>query len=630
MDTPDENRTTTVVDKVVIRFAGDSGDGMQLTGTEFTKAAAIAGNDISTFPDFPAEIRAPAGSLAGVSGFQLHFASTEIYTAGDRPDVLVVMNPAALKTNLPDVRDNGTVIVNTGTFTDVNLRKATYESNPLEDGTLDQYRVHLIDISQLTVAALEDTDLTTKEKGRAKNFFALGLLFWMYSRDPSTEIANINAKFAKKPRLAEANVKVFKAGYHYGETAEVFQGVYEVRPARFEHGVYRNITGNEAISLGLITAANLAGKQLFYSGYPITPASSILHVVSRYKNYNALTFQAEDEIAAVGAAIGAAYAGSIAITASSGPGIALKGEALGLAVMTELPMVCVSVQRGGPSTGLPTKTEQADLYQSMYGRNGEAPMPLIAAKTPADCFDCAIESVRIAIKYMCPVMLLSDGYLANGAEPWLLPEIESLPEIKVEYRTDPEGYMVYGRNPETLARDWVIPGTPEMEHRIGGLEKDFFTGNVSYDPVNHERMIDIRAEKVDRIAAELGPLDQVGEDQGDVLVVGWGGTFGALRQAVEALREQGEKVTHVHLRWLHPFNPRFEPLLKKFKHVLVCELNKGQLRTIMRSTFLIDAVGLNKVQGKPFKVEEVTAAIRELLPSGASETASLASEHTNP
>ena len=628
MDTPNESRSTVVVDKVVIRFAGDSGDGMQLTGTQFMKAAAIAGNDISTFPDFPAEIRAPAGSLAGVSGFQLHFASAEIYTEGDQPDVLVVMNPAALKSNLADLGLNGTVIVNTGTFTEVNLRKATYTSNPLEDGTLDRFRVHCIDISALTLAALEETDLTTKEKGRSKNFFALGLLFWMYSRDPAMEIANINAKFSKKPRLADANVRVFKAGYHYGETAEVFQSVYEVRPAKFPHGTYRNITGNEATSLGLLTAASLADKQLFYSGYPITPASSILHVISRYKNYHAITFQAEDEIAAVGAAIGAAYAGSIAVTASSGPGIALKGEGLGLAVMTELPMVCVSVQRGGPSTGLPTKTEQADLLQSLYGRNGESPMPILAAKTPADCFDCAIESVRIAVKYMTPVMLLTDGYLANGSEPWLLPEIDSLPEIKVEYRTDPEGYLVYGRDPETLARDWVIPGTADMEHRVGGLEKDYFTGNVSYDPLNHERMIDVRAEKVMRIANELGPLDQVGEDDGDVLVLGWGGTFGALRQAVEGLREQGERVTHVHLRWIHPFNPRLAPLFKKFKHILVPELNKGQLLTVLRSTFLLEAVGLNKVQGKPFMVAEVSNAIRELLASNA--TTALASKSTNP
>ncbi|GAB4562118.1 MAG: 2-oxoacid:acceptor oxidoreductase subunit alpha [Haliangiales bacterium] len=608
------SHSKTTLEKVVIRFAGDSGDGMQLTGTEFTKAAAVAGNDISTFPDFPAEIRAPAGSLAGVSGFQLHFSSNEIHTPGDAPDVLVVMNPAAFKTNIEELVDGGILIVNTGTFIDGNLKKAGYEANPLDDESYGQrYRLHAIDITQLTTAALEDTDLSTKEKGRCKNFFALGLLYWMYSRDPAMQIDNIQAKFAKKQRLADANIKVFKAGYHYGETAEVFQDVYEVAAASFEQGTYRNITGNEATAMGLLTAAHLADKQLFYSGYPITPASSVLHYVSRYKNYGAVTFQAEDEIAAVGAAIGAAYGGSLAVTASSGPGIALKGEGIGLAVITELPMVIVSVQRGGPSTGLPTKTEQADLMQTLFGRNGEAPLPVLAAKTPGDCYYCAIEAVRIAAKYMTPVMLLTDGYLANGAEPWPLPDVDALPSIKVEYRTEAEGYQVYKRNPDTLARDWVIPGTPDMQHRIGGLEKDFLTGNVSYDPENHERMIHVRAAKVERVTQEMEALDIDGDEQGDVLIVGWGGTYGALRQASGLLRKQGKKVSHAHLRWLFPLNPRLEPLLKNFKHVLVPELNMGQLSYVLRANYLVDAKGFNKVQGLPFKVQEIIGAVERVL-----------------
>lgn len=607
------SQSKTTLEKVVIRFAGDSGDGMQLTGTEFTKAAAIAGNDIATFPDFPAEIRAPAGSLAGVSGFQLHFSSSEIYTPGDAPDVLVVMNPAAFKTNLRDLVDGGVLIVNSGTFTEGNLKKAGYEASPLDDESLQRYRVHTIDITALTMAALEETDLSVKEKGRSKNYFALGLLYWMYSRDPKPQIDNINAKFGKKPRLADANIRVFKAGYHYGETAEVFQDIYDVPPAQFEPGVYRNITGNEAMSLGLVTAAHLAQKQLFYSGYPITPASSILHQISRYKNYGALTFQAEDEIAAIGAAIGAAYGGSMAVTASSGPGIALKGEGIGLAIITEMPLIIINVQRGGPSTGLPTKTEQADLLQSLYGRNGEAPIPIIAAKTPGDCFYCAIEAARIAIKYMVPVLVLTDGYLANGTEPWPLPDLDALAPITVEHRTEAEGYQVYKRNPETLARDWVIPGTPGLEHRIGGLEKDFLSGNVSYDGENHERMTHVRAEKVERVVQEMGPMDVYGEEEGDVLVVGWGGTFGALRQAAGVLRGQGKRVSHVHLRYMNPLNPRLEPLLRRFKHVLVPELNMGQLSMVLRAKFLLDVQGLNKIQGQPFKVQEVVSAIRRLL-----------------
>ncbi len=606
------------LDRVVIRFVGDSGDGMQLTGTEFAKAAAEAGNDISTFPDFPAEIRAPAGSLFGVSGFQLHFSSSEIYTPGDAPDVLVAMNPAGLKTNVRDLVDGGTLIVNTGAFVEANLKKADYASNPLEDGSLSKYKVHAVDISQLTNAALDGGELSTKEKARSKNFFALGLVFWMYGRETEGEIRRIYQQFAKKPEFGEANVKVFKAGYHFGETAEVFQTVYKVPPAKFAPGMYRNITGNEALALGLVVGAELAGKKLFYAGYPITPASSILHSLAKYKNFGVLTFQAEDEIAAIGAAIGGAYGGALALTASSGPGIALKGEAIGLGVMTELPLVIVNVQRGGPSTGLPTKTEQSDLGQAVFGRNGDAPIPVIAAKSPGDTFYCAIEAMKVATRYMIPVMLLSDGYIANGSEPWPLPNLATLPRFDVIHRTDPASYFVYERDPRTLARAWVIPGTPGLEHRIGGIEKDALTGNISYAPDNHEKQTRIRAERVAKVAQECGELDLSGAESGDVLVVGWGGTYGALRQATQQLQAQGKRVSHAHLRWLSPLEPGLAKLMKSFKHVLVAELNMGQLRTVLRATYLVDCVGLNKIQGQPFKVREVSAAIEALLPSSPS------------
>ncbi|HMG21798.1 MAG TPA: 2-oxoacid:acceptor oxidoreductase subunit alpha [Kofleriaceae bacterium] len=601
------------LDRVVIRFAGDSGDGMQLTGTEFAKAAAEAGNDISTFPDFPAEIRAPAGSLFGVSGFQLHFSASEIHTPGDAPDVLVAMNPAALKTNIRDLIETGTLIVNTGAFVEANLKKAGYASNPIEDGSLAKYKVHAVDINHLTMAALDGSELSNKEKGRAKNFFALGLVFWMYGRETESEIRRIYQQFAKKPEFGEANVKVFKAGYHFGETAEVFQTVYKVPPAVFKPGMYRNITGNEAIALGLVVGAELAGKKLFYSGYPITPASSILHSLAKYKNFGALTFQVEDEIAAMGAALGAAYGGSIAVTASSGPGIALKGEAIGLGVMTELPVVILNIQRGGPSTGLPTKTEQSDLLQSLYGRNGESPIPVLAAKSPGDTFYCAIEAVKIATRYMVPVMLLSDGYIANGSEPWPLPNLTALPRFEVVHRTNPDGYFVYERDPRTLARAWVIPGTPGLEHRIGGIEKDALTGNISYAADNHEKQTHVRAEKIERIAQDIGELDLSGAGSGDVLIVGWGGTFGALRQAQQQLAAQGVQVSHAHLRWLSPLEPGLAKIIHNFKRVIVAELNMGQLRQILRAKFLIDAAGLNKIQGQPFKVREVVEAIEGQL-----------------
>ena len=607
------------LDRVVIRFVGDSGDGMQLTGTEFAKAAAEAGNDISTFPDFPAEIRAPAGSLFGVSGFQLHFSSSEIHTPGDAPDVLVAMNPAGLKTNLKDLVEHGTLIVNTGAFVEANLKKASYATNPLEDGSLDKYKVHAVDINQLTMSALDGSDLSNKEKGRAKNFFALGLVFWMYGRETESEVRRIYQQFAKKPEFGEANVKVFKAGYHYGETAEVFQTVYKVPAHVFKPGMYRNITGNEAIALGLVVGAELAGKKLFYSGYPITPASSILHSLAKYKNFGTMTFQAEDEIAAMGAALGAAYGGSIAVTASSGPGIALKGEAMGLGIMTELPVVILNIQRGGPSTGLPTKTEQSDLLQSLYGRNGEAPMPVLAAKSPGDTFYCAIEAVKIATRYMVPVMLLSDGYIANGSEPWPLPNLSTLPRFDVLHRTDPNGYFVYERDPRTLARAWVVPGTPGLEHRIGGIEKDALTGNISYAPDNHEKQTHVRAEKIARIAQEIGELDLSGGEAGEVLLLGWGGTFGALRQAQQQLAQQGKLVSHAHLRWLSPLEPGLAKIIKNFRRVIVAELNMGQLRQVIRATYLVDAIGLNKIQGQPFKVREVIDAAMAQLDAKPTE-----------
>ncbi len=601
------------VEKVVVRFAGDSGDGMQLTGNEFTKAAALAGNDISTFPDYPAEIRAPAGSIAGVSGFQLHFSSTEIHTPGDAPNVLVAMNPAALKANIGDLILGGTCIINTGTFTKPNIAKAGYESSPLDDkALLENYEVHLVDINKLVNAALEETNLTSKDKGRCKNFFALGLMCWRYQRDAEPQIDNIRQKFKKKPELGEANVLAFKAGYNYGLTAEVFQATYKVKPATFEPGRYRNITGNEAAALGMVAAGQLAECPILFSGYPITPASTVFHYLSNYKNYGVTTFQAEDEIAGMGAAIGASYGGAIGVTASSGPGIALKGEAMGLAAIVELPLVIISVQRGGPSTGLPTKTEQSDLMQSLYGRNGECPIPIVAAKTPADAFYCAIEATRIATKYMTPVILLSDGYIANGAEPWKLPAIEDLKPFPVTHLKDANGWMPYKRD-ENLARAWVVPGTKGMEHRIGGLEKDMLTGNVSYNPENHERMCQMREDKIKGIAKDYGDFDIEGDETGDVLIVGWGGTHGALRQAVGVLRKEGKSVSHVQIRHMWPLNPKLGDLLKSFKKVLVCELNLGQFRSVLKSEFLVDVLGYTKMQGKPFTVAEICNAVTEMV-----------------
>src|SRR5713226_3218633 len=599
------------IDTVTIRFCGDSGDGMQLTGTEFTRASAIAGNDLQTFPDYPAEIRAPAGTLPGVSGFQIQFSQSAVFTPADQPDVLVAMNPAALKTNLADLPSGGMLLMNTGAFNEQNLTKAGYKSNPLLDGSLSKYRVHGVDISKLTALALEGTGLATKEVARAKNMFALGLMLWMYNRPTEPSLRFLRTKFASKPAVAEGNERALNAGYAYGETAELFAHTYQVKQAAIRPGHYRNVSGNESLAMGLIAASQLSGLRGFLGSYPITPASDVLHELSRHKNFEFTTFQAEDEIAAVCSAIGAAFGGSLGVTTSSGPGIALKQEAIGLAVMTELPLIICNIQRGGPSTGLPTKTEQADLLQAIYGRNGECPVPVIAACSPSDCFEVAIEAARIAIRYMTPVFLLSDGYIANGQEPWLIPSVKDLKPIEVQFRTDSNNFQPYDRNASTLARAWVRPGTPGLEHRIGGLEKDFLTGAVSYDPLNHERMVRIRAEKIARVAQDYPPTEVNGDRRGDLLVVGWGSTYGAIAQAVSQLRAKGRSVSSVHLRHLNPLPTDLGPIVKSFKKVLVPELNLGQLSKILRDAYLVDAKGINKIQGKPFKISELVTKIEE-------------------
>ena len=606
------NKNRESVKKVVIRLAGDSGDGMQLTGSEFTKTAALAGNDVATFPDFPAEIRAPAGTLAGVSGFQLQFSSEEIFTPGDQPDILVAMNPAAFRKNIGDVKRGGMVIANVSAFTKANLKKVGYESSPLEDEVLtDRYRIIEVDMGGAVTRALEGMELSTKEIARTKNFWALGLLYWMYNKDLEKQVTWIEQKFAKKPLYSEANVKALKAGYAFGDTTELIGESYKVEKAHMEPGTYRNITGNVALVQGLVAAGLKAEIPLVLGSYPITPASDILHNLSKYRHMGVTTFQAEDEIAAIGVAIGASYAGALGICSTSGPGLALKGEALGFAHILELPLLLINVQRGGPSTGLPTKTEQSDLLQCLYGRNGEAPVPVLAASSPADCFDTAIEAARTAIKYMTPVIIVSDGYIANGAEPWRIPDPESIPAIPVTYRTDAEGYQVYKRDEKTGARAWVKPGTPGLEHRVGGLEKDFLTGEVSYDPENHERMIHARAEKIMNIQTDIAPVEVCGEDSGDVLVVGWGGTYGALRQAVLSEQAEGTSVSHLHIRWVHPFPSNLEEVLNKFKKIVVCELNSGQLCGLLRKEFLVDAQSHTKVQGQPFQVDDIRAVIKE-------------------
>jgi 2-oxoglutarate ferredoxin oxidoreductase subunit alpha len=601
------------LDRVTIRFAGDSGDGMQLTGTQFTRNAAAFGNDISTFPDYPAEIRAPAGSLPGVSGFQLSFSSTDIHTPGDAPDVLVAMNPAALKANLGELPAGGALIVNEDAFTPGNLAKVGYASNPLSDGSLKQWNVFNVPVSTLNGRALEGLGLTSKQVDLTKNFFALGLMFWLYERDMAATISWIDDKFSKRPEIAEGNKRALKAGYNFGETTEIFHERYVVPPAKLAPGKYRNITGNEATALGNVAAAQLAGRTLFYGSYPITPASDILHQLAGYKNFGVKTFQAEDEIAAVGAAIGASYGGAMGLTASSGPGIALKSEAMGLAVMVELPLVVVDVQRAGPSTGMPTKTEQGDLLQVLYGRNGESPLVVLAPATPGECFTFAIEAWRIALKYMTPVVYMSDAFLANGAEPWLIPNVDDMPSIAVPNRTEREGFYPYLRDPATLARPWAVPGTPGLEHRIGGLEKADTLGNVSYDPDNHHRMTLLRAAKVAGIAADIPPLEVYGPAEGDLLVLGWGSTYGAIRSAVERLQQRGASVAHAHLRYLNPFPANTGDVLAAYKRILIPEINLGQLLMVIRARFLIDAIGYNRVRGKPFRIAELEAEAERIL-----------------
>ncbi|HYV04955.1 MAG TPA: 2-oxoacid:acceptor oxidoreductase subunit alpha [Blastocatellia bacterium] len=608
-----EDKHIEELETVTIRFAGDSGDGMQLTGTQFTNTTAIVGNDISTLPDFPAEIRAPAGSLPGVSGFQLNFSNHDIRTPGDEPNVLVAMNPAALRVNLEDLEAGGILITNTDAFNENNLKKAGYAQNPLEDGTLSGYRLFKLPITTLNRAALRDeVKLPSKEIDRCKNFWALGLMYWLYDRPLEPTQRWIETKFKRNAEVAKANLTALKAGFAYAEAAEIFTTHYRVRKAAIEPGKYRNITGNEATALGFVAASVLAKRPLFYASYPITPASDILHELSTRKNFGVKTFQAEDEIAAVCAAIGAAFAGQLGLTGTSGPGLALKSEAIGLAVMTELPIVIVDVQRGGPSTGLPTKTEQADLLQAMFGRNGECPVAIVAAATPGDCFHMAIEAFRIATKHMLPVIFLTDGYLANGAEPWRVPGMEELPRFEVKFATEPNGFFPYSRDPETLARPWAIPGTPGLEHRIGGIEKQDITGNVSYEPENHMHMVVTRAEKVARIADDIAELETFGESQGRLLVVGWGSTYGAITSAVEEMQHQGKSVSSVHIRHLNPFPRNLGELLGRFDRVLVPELNMGQLAMLLRARYLVPAVSFPKVKGKPFKISELTAKMNEL------------------
>ena len=606
------------LERVVIRIAGDSGDGMQLTGDRFTQETASFGNDLSTLPNFPAEIRAPAGTLPGVSSFQLHFADHDILTPGDRPDVLVAMNPAALKANLVDLPKGGTIIVDTHDFTDRALVRIGWTSNPLEDGTLDSFTVHAVDLTQLTLDALAGTSLSRKDAGRSKNMFALGLLSWMYSRPVEGTLQFLRQKFASRPDIADANITAFKAGWNFGETTESFAVAYEVKPAPLPAGVYRNITGNMALSYGLIAAAQRAGLPLFLGAYPITPASDILHELSKHKRFGVRTFQAEDEIAGIGAAIGAAFGGSLAVTSSSGPGIALKGESIGLAVSLEIPLVVCDIQRGGPSTGLPTKTEQSDLLQAMFGRNGEAPVPIVAAQSPADCFAAALEAVRIALCYRTPVFLLSDGYLANGSEPWRLPNVADLPDLSVRFATEPNGadgtFLPYLRDPDTLARPWAIPGTPGLEHRVGGIEKADRTGNISYDPDNHDFMVRTRQAKVDGIARTIPPLT-VDDPDGDarVLVIGWGSTYGTIGAAVRRVRRAGYAIAQAHLRHLNPFPSNLGTVLAGYDKVVLPEMNLGQLATLIRSRYLVDIISVTQVRGMPFRAADLAEMLQGVL-----------------
>jgi 2-oxoglutarate ferredoxin oxidoreductase subunit alpha len=606
-------KSTQERESVVIRFAGDSGDGMQLTGTRFTSESVLAGNDVGTLPDFPAEIRAPTGTLYGVSAFQINFSNKNVYTPGDDLDALVCMNPAALKTNIADLQQNGILIVDPAEFSTANLRKAEYEANPLEDNSLDKYQVYKVEVTKMTTLALKDIGLPNRSVMRSRNFFALGVVSWLFNRPIEPTLEWIQQRFGKTPVVAEANTLAIKGGYNLGENTDMFASSYEIKPAEIEPGTYRNITGNSATALGFVIAAQKAGLPLFLGSYPITPASDVLHELAGYKNYNVYTFQAEDEIAGVGAALGAAFGGALAITTTSGPGMNLKGETVGLAATVELPMVITNIQRAGPSTGMPTKPEQTDLLQAIYGRHGESPLPVIAASTPSDCFHAAFEAARIAMKYMTPVILLTDGFLANASEPWLLPRVEDLPSIPVEFRTDPQGFFPYLRDEETLARPWVKPGTPGLEHRIGGIEKDYLTGNISYAPANHEQMVRVRHKKVANITQEIPPTQVKGPERGKLLVLGWGSTYGAIAAAVEAAQAQGHAVAHAHLRYLNPLPADLGDVLSRYEKVLVPEMNMGQLLKLIRAEYLVDAVGLNKIQGRPFKVSEVATRIARML-----------------
>ncbi|HYV94180.1 MAG TPA: 2-oxoacid:acceptor oxidoreductase subunit alpha [Chitinophagales bacterium] len=609
------NKTIETLEEVVIKFAGDSGDGMQLTGGQFTNTSALFGNDLGTFPDFPAEIRAPQGTLAGVSGYQLNFGSKEIYTPGDRSDVLVAMNAAALKINLSNIRRGGIIVVNTAGFDAKNLKLSGYEKNPIEDGSLDGYNLVKIDVTKLTRDATADIQLGVKEKDRCKNMFVLGFLYWMFDRPMENTVNFITAKFSKSPDLMEANIRALKAGYHFGDTTETFTTRYRVEKAKMEPGVYRNIMGNQALAMGLVAASQKSGLPLFLGSYPITPASDILHELAKYKNFGVRTFQAEDEIAAICSVIGASFGGSLGVTTTSGPGMALKTEAMGLAVMLEIPLLVIDIQRGGPSTGLPTKTEQSDLLQALYGRNGECPMPVIAAKTPADCFDAIFEAARISVQHMTPVIFLSDGYIANGAEPWRFPTADQLQEIKVEYAKPMENgekFMPYKRD-EKLSRPWAVPGTKGLEHRIGGLEKENITGNISYEPENHEFMVKLREEKVDRIANYI-PLQEVeGEQKGELLVLGWGGTYGSIKAAMKDMLSEGYKVGHAHLRYLRPFPKNLGEILNNYDKVLVPEINNGQLVKVIRDKYMIPAIPYNKIQGMPIMKAELVEKMKEIL-----------------
>lgn len=606
-------KTTKKLERVTIRFAGDSGDGMQLTGTQFTRTTAMAKNDLSTVPDFPAEIRAPAGTLYGVSGFQIQFSSEMIHTPGDQADVLVAMNPAALKSGLRYLKKGGTIIVNTDAFTSRNLRMAEFEEDPIDNGFLEGYEVFSVEMTRLTKDALEGLELTHKEKERCKNFFALGMIYWLYNRSIDPTLDWIEEKFGKKPVWVEANKRALRGGRNFADMTEIFTVNYEVPEAKIEPGIYRRITGNEALSLGLVAVSNKSDVEILYCSYPITPASDILQYVSNYKNYGVKSFQTEDEIAAIGAAIGASFAGNLGVTGTSGPGFALKAEFAGLAVICELPLLIVDVQRGGPSTGMPTKPEQTDLMQGMYGRNGEAPIPIIAADSPADCFQTVYEAARVAFEFMTPVLILSDAYLANGAEPWRIPDIDAIPAIKPNFAEPGKPYQPYERSDDNLGRKWALPGMPGLEHRIGGLERQENTGNVSYDPENHMRMTEIRAAKIEKINEFVDGPELQGSEKGDVLVISWGSTYGTVRTAVEQLQRAGKKISYIHLRWLNPLPTVLDTHIKNFKEILIPEMNMGQLSQLIRGKYAIDAKGFNRVTGQPLVVAELKEAIENLL-----------------